>query len=38
MVGLDINYDKPNKVNLYFKWKKNITATKISKKIFRINK
>ena len=22
MVGLDINYDKPNKANLYFKWKK----------------
>ena len=37
MVGLDINYDKPNKANLYFKWKKNIN-NKISKKNFRINK
>ena len=36
MVGLDINYDKPNKANLYFKWKKNITATKISKKILEL--
>jgi len=36
MVGLDIKYDKPHKPSLYIKWKKSLTAIKISKKILEL--
>ena len=38
MVGLDINFDKPNNPSLYIKWKKNLTAFNISKKIIKLIK
>ena len=38
MVGLDIKYDKPHKPSLYIKWKKSLTAFKISKKILELIK
>ncbi len=38
MVGLDIDYDKPYKPSLYIRWKKNMTAINISKKILRLIK
>jgi adenylylsulfate kinase-like enzyme len=38
LVGLDINFDKPNNPSLYIKWKKNLTALKISKKILKLIK
>ena len=33
MVGLDINFDKPRNLSLHLRWKKNLTAFRISKKI-----
>tara|TARA_S200000501_G_scaffold376254_2_gene430634 strand:+ start:142 stop:678 length:537 start_codon:yes stop_codon:yes gene_type:complete len=36
IVGLDINFDKPNNPSLYLKWKKNLTVFKISKKIIKL--
>ena len=36
MVGLDIQFDKPNNPSLYLKWKKNLSAFKISKKIIKL--
>ena len=36
MVGLDIKYDKPNNPSMHIKWKKNMTALKISKKILKL--
>ena len=33
---LDIKFDKPNNPSLYIKWKKNLTAFKISKKIIKL--
>ena len=36
MVGLDLKFDKPNNPSLYIKWKKNLTAFKISKKIIKL--
>ena len=36
MVGLDINYDRPNKPSLYVRWKKSMTAMNVSKKILRL--
>ena len=38
MVGLDIDYDKPYKPSLFVRWKKNLTAINISKKILRLIK
>lgn len=38
MVGLDINFDKPKNLSLHLKWKKNLTAFKISKKIIKLIK
>ena len=36
MSGLDINFDKPYKPSLHLKWKANMTALKISKKILKL--
>ncbi len=36
MVGLDINFDKPYNPSLHVKWKTNMTAFKISKKILKL--
>ena len=33
MVGLDINFDKPKNLSLHLKWKKNLTALKLAKKL-----
>jgi len=38
MVGLDVKFDKPYNPSLYINWKKNLTALKISKKIFKLMK
>jgi adenylylsulfate kinase len=38
MVGLDIKFDKPHNPSLYIKWKKNLTALKISNKILKLIK
>lgn len=38
MVGLDLSYDKPKNPSLYFKWKKNLTANIISRKILKFLK
>ena len=36
MVGLDVSYDKPNNPSLHLKWKKNLTALKISEKVLKL--
>jgi len=36
MSGLDSKFDKPKKPSMYIKWKKNLTAYKISKKILKL--
>ena len=38
IVSLDINFDKPRNVSLNLRWKKNLTALKISKKIIKLIK
>ena len=38
MVGLDIKFEKPINPSLYLRWKKNLTAFKISKKIIKLIK
>ena len=36
MSGLDLKFDKPKKPSLHIKWKKNLTAYKISRKILKL--
>ena len=36
MSGLDLKFDKPKKPSLHIRWKKNLTAYKISRKILKL--